>query len=447
MWQSFLTLALLLSLGVDAGTAGARDLPSVWVATWAASPQGPYASGNASAQPSLKFAFPDPAEGAVDQTFRLIVKPDLWGADARFRFSNTFGTKPVTLDDLHVGLQTTGGNVLDGSNRPITFNEGQHRVVLAPGQTLYSDLVHLPFLRTDGFSGDLLSPIGRKLAVSFHVVGASGPMTWHAKALTTSYVTAPHAGAHGGDDNDAAFPYSTTSWYFLDAVDVTASQGTMVVVAFGDSITDGTASTLNGDDRWPDVLSRRMHAAYGSRVSVVNEGIGGNMVIGPNPESPFAGGPPAVERLDRDVLTLSGLSAVIWLEGINDFGRAGASSDAVIAAMRDVVKRIRAHGNVKIVMATLTSSLKSTIGNYGAPEVDQKRRALNDFIRSAGIFDGIADFDAVTVDKNTGTLKAEFIPESTTGGPGDLLHPNRAGYQAMGETIDIRLLQPPPTPE
>ena len=84
---------------------------------------------------------------------------------------------------------------------------------------------------------------GRKLAVSFHVVGPTGPMTWHAKALQTSYLSRPRSGAHTSDEDDAAFPFTTTSWYFLDAVDVMAPADTVVVCAFGDSITDGTLST------------------------------------------------------------------------------------------------------------------------------------------------------------------------------------------------------------
>ena len=103
------------------------------------------------------------------------------------------------------------------------------------------------------------------------------------------------------------------------------------IVAFGDSITDGTASTLNGDDRWPDVFSRRVHAAFGNRFSVVNEGIGGNMVIGPSnyAAQPFAGGPSALDRLERDVLSLPHVTKVIFLEGINDFGNAGAEPEKV----------------------------------------------------------------------------------------------------------------------
>ena len=436
-----LTLVLLPAvLLVAAGPARAAGTEQKWVTTWAASVQGPYPVGNPSAQPDLKFAFPSAETGAVDQTFRLIVKPDLWGSRIRLRFANTYGTRPIHLDDFHVGLQASGGNLVRGSNQAVTFG-GKRELTLAPAQSTLSDPIDFKF--ATNAANPML--VGRKLAVSFHIIGESGPMTWHAKALTTSYVTAQKAGAHGKDENDAAFPFTTASWYFLDAIEVMAPTDTMVVAAFGDSITDGTASTLNGDDRWPDVLSRRLHAAYGNRVVVVNEGIGGNQVLGPTDYSaskPFAGGPPALQRMERDVFGIAGLSAVIWLEGINDFGAADASADAVIAGYREGVKRLHDRG-IKVVMATLTSSLKSTNGNYGADSVNDRREAANKFIRTAGIFDGVVDFDAVTLDKSTGTLLPEFQPPSTAGGPGDLLHPNRAGYQAMGNAIDIKLLAPP----
>jgi hypothetical protein len=182
--------------------------------------------------------------------------------------------------------------------------------------------------------------LGRKLAVSFHVAGESGPMTWHAKALTTSYLTAPGAGAKGDAEDEQEFPFSTASWYFLDALDMMAPADASTIVALGDSIIDGTASTMNGDDRWPDVLARRLHAVHGNKIAVVNAGIGGNQVVGPatySPQQPFPGGPSAKDRLDRDVLSLSGVAAVIWLEGINDFSKNGnASIEAVEAGMRDV---------------------------------------------------------------------------------------------------------------
>ena len=431
------------ALGASIAIAAIALMPTVahaadkWATSWAASVQGPYPVGNPSAQPVLKFAFPTPEAGARDQTFRLIMMPEIWGKQARFRFSNALGTKPVTFDGVHVGLQLSSATLVSGSNRPVTFG-GKASVTVEPGKDVWSDAVALPFVK----DAKLLA--GRKLAVSFHVAGETGPMTWHAKALQTSYVTAPGAGAKGQAEDEAAFPYSTASWYFLDAIDMMAPAGTKVIVAFGDSITDGTASTLNGDDRWPNVLSRRL-AAAGHRAAVINEGIGGNQITGPaeySPQKPFAGGPSAGMRLERDVLTLSGVTTLIWLEGINDFSRNGtATAEQAQEQMKAIVGRVRAKlPGVTIIAATVTTALNSSNAASGSPEQDAKRKALNEFIRTSGLFDGVADFDKVAGDPATGEMKAEFVPESTTGGAGDKLHPNRAGYLAMGNAIDLNMV-------
>jgi lysophospholipase L1-like esterase len=409
-----------------------------WVAAWAASAHGPYPLGFPGPQPELKFAFPDAARGASDQSFRLIVRPDIWGNAARIRLSNAFGTRPVTFDGVYVGLQTSGAAVLAGTNRPVNFG-GKPSVTIAPGADVVSDPVSLPFVKNP--ADPMLT--GRRLAVSFHVAGESGPMTWHAKAIGTSYLSMPGVGSRTSDESEFSFPQSSISWYFLDAVYMTAPPETKVVIAFGDSITDGSASTLNGDDRWPDVLARRLHAASGNRYSVVNEGIGGNEIIGPADyaSKPFGGGPPALERLQRDVISLPGVSVVIWLEGINDFAASGASVQAVSEGVREGVRRLRAKiPGVRIYMATVISSFNSSVGAYGTPEVDAKRKEFNKFIRTAGIFDGVIDFDAVTFDSRTGEMRAEFQPNSTTGGPGEKIHPNRAGYAAMGSAIDLSMI-------
>ena len=408
--------------------------PQHWVTSWAASAQGPFPSGNASAQPHLTFVFPAPAAGAKDQSFRLIVRPDIWGTSARIRLSNVFGARPVTFDGIFAGVQLSGSAVLPGTNHAVLFH-GKPSVTIAPGESGWSDAF------TVASTGQMA---GRKMAVSFHVVGESGPMTWHAKALTTSYISKPGAGAKGNEEGEETFPFPTTSWYFLDAVDMMAPATTRAIVAFGDSITDGTASTLNGDDRWADVLSRRVHAAYGNRFSVVNAGIGGNQVAGPatySAEKPNSGGPSAIQRLDRDVLGLSGVGAVVWLEGINDFNRTNnAAVDVVEAGMKEVVGRLRAKiPDVRVIGATVTSAFGSAAGTA---EQDMKRKALNEFIRTGGLFDAVADFDRATVDPQTGGLRAEFVPESTMGGAGDKLHPNRLGYAAMGASIDLDSLLP-----
>jgi lysophospholipase L1-like esterase len=415
-----------------------------WVVSWTAAAQGPYPSGNASAQPDQRFALPSPAAGASDQTLRLIVRPGLWGRQARLRLTNVFGTKPVTFDGVYVGLQLGGAALVKGTNRAVSF-AGQDSVTVAAGASAWSDPVELAFVR-DAAAVDLM---GRKLAVSFHIAGQSGPMTWHAKALQTSYVGPPSSGSKGASDEETDFPYSTASWFFLDALEMLAPPDSFAIVAFGDSITDGTASTMNGDDRWPDVLGRRLQAIYGNRVAVVNSGIGGNQVVGPaeyGSQKPFLGGPSARMRIDRDVIELAGVSAMIWLEGINDFSRNGnASVDTVIDGMREVVGRIRAkRPQLRVFGATVLTALGSSSAAHGFAEQDEKRRSLNDFIRTSGLFDGVVDFDQVTFDTSSGGLKGEFIPESTTGGPGDKLHPNRAGYLAMGMAIDLDLLKPDP---
>jgi hypothetical protein len=126
------------------------------------------------------------------------------------------------------------------------------------------------------------------------------------QAFATPPLARPVAGSHGGEESESAFLMSTASWYFLDEVEMTAPSTTRVIVAFGDSITDGTASTLNGNDRWPDVFARRLHAVAGNRYSVVNEGIGGNEVVGPPDYAakPTPGGPSALDRLQRDEISL-----------------------------------------------------------------------------------------------------------------------------------------------
>ena len=432
--RTLVSLAFVGMLGSAAFAQGAEK----WVTSWAASPQGPYPIGNPSAQPNQSFHFPAAATGARDQSFRLIVRPDIWGRQARLRLSNAFGTKPVTFDGAFVGLQLGAAAVMPGTNQPVRFG-GQDSVTVKPGEWVWSDPVTLPFVREPAELS------GRKLAVSFHVAGESGPMTWHAKALQTSYVTAPGAGAKGAVEEEAAFPFPTASWFFLDAVDAMAAADAQAIVAFGDSITDGTASTMNGDDRWPDVLARRLRAAYGNRVAVVNAGIGGNQVAGPpeySPEKPFPGGPSAAARLDRDVIGLSGVTHVHLARGDQRLqperqrrrrgGRGRHAGRRGAAARQDP--------GIRVIGATVVTALGSTSAAHGFPEQDEKRKRLNDFIRTSGVFDAVLDFDRATLDPQTGGLKPEFVPDSTAGGPGDKLHPNRVGYLAIATSIDLKTL-------
>jgi len=428
-------------LGAAAALPAAAQPATNWATSWAASVQGPYPVGNPSAQPDQRAALPDPAMGARDQSMRLVLRPTIWGGEARIRFSNAFGTRILALKDVFLGLSLGGGTVAPGTNRPVRFLGGIDSIDIRPGYDAWTEPVALPFVTPAALP--LLA--GRKLALSFHVIGESGPMTWHAKALQTSYLTAPGAGSHGADEAEAAFPHPVASWFFADALDMAVPAGTPVIACFGDSITDGTASTMNGDDRWPDILQRRLHAIRPNGVAIINAGIGGNQVAGPaeySPARPFPGGPGALARLERDVTSLSGISHFIWLEGINDFSRNGnASLDAVTTAMARGVAMLREKlPRARLVGATVVTALGSTSAAHGFAEQDEKRKALNAFIRRPGLFDAVIDFDAAIRDPATGRMRPEFIPDSTTGGPGDGLHPNRAGYVAMAAAIDPALL-------
>jgi len=455
-----LVFALLISIGqVRAHDDGDRK----WVASWATSPAtffnyvapaqpfvlmpgSPIQYVAANIQPDLAFPFPNAtASGAaaVDQTFRSMVKPDLWGKTIRIRFSNVFGTTPVTFENVTVGLQDYSANVVAGTLVPVKFG-GKRSVTipagLRPEARVFSDAVQLPWVDED----DDMAVQGRNLAISYAVKGNSGPMTYHSGANQTSFITAQGSRDHTGDLDAFAYEFTTTSWFYVETVDVRAHPDTVVVCAFGDSITDGTHTTLNINDRWMNVLSRRLHNAYGNRITIVNEAIGGNRVVPPAVANATSG-PAAVDRLDRDVLALSGLTHVIWLEGINDLG-ALHSTASIISGYQDVVTRLHAAG-VKVYAGTLTSAL----GIYGVPfptgdngpVAEAGRQVLNDYIRNSGIFDGVEEFDLATLDPKTGNMKAAFLPNSQfTLLPWDYLHPNHAGYNAMGQAIDIAPFAP-----
>jgi len=482
-------LGLVVAIGATLSMTPARadgGRPH-WVATWATAPAAYFVyskpvpenlalgffnttkSAVANIQPDLVFPFPDALTGATanNQTIRSIVKPDLWGNRMRVRLSNVFGNQAVTFDAVTLALQEYAANLVPGTVRSVTFS-GSPSVTIPAGQEVWSDSVKLPWVDGDG-DNPLLQ--GRNLAISYSVYGDSGHMTYHSGANTTSFITGAGTGNHASDQDGFSFEYTTASWFFVTGVDVMAPADTVVVCAFGDSITDGTHTTHNGNDRWSNVLSRRLHNAYGSKVSVVNEAIAGNRVIDPVVAN-SASGPAAVDRLDRDVLGLSGLTHVIWLEGINDLGAGygqGASASPVIenpvihtpanieAGYQNVVGRLHAKG-IKVYGATMTSSLGynnpaegwdlTTYPTYLAsvdngPVIGGYRQQINTYIRTSGLFDGVVDFDAATLDPNTGNMKAAYLPNSQlTQLPWDYLHPNHAGYNAMGLAIDITQFAP-----
>lgn len=397
-----------------------------WVTTWAASIQGAYPLGSAIAQPDLTHALPNAALGSVAQSMRMVLKPALWSPRIRLRLSNVFGDRELAVRDLAVGLHLGGGALVPGTlTAPV-----EAPFVVAAGQSRWTDTLCLPWV--DTLPVALLQ--GRCLAVSWHLDGPSGPISWHAKAMGTSYLSTPATPCCSRDDGAQGFSHSTTSWFFIDAVDAWLPADAQAVVALGDSLTDGTATTLNGHDRWTDVLQRELAALGRHDVAVVNAGIGGNQIAGPRDApagAPWRGGPSAVSRLQRDVISLSGVRQVLWLQGINDFSdNGGCEADEVLAAVRKGVDALRTAG-LRVTGATVPSALHGTRPGHGGALQDARRRAFNQALRAGSVFDALVDIDARLTDPRSGALRAAYNGDSTFGEAGDGVHPNRAAHTQM----------------
>ncbi|MFG3044290.1 SGNH/GDSL hydrolase family protein [Streptomyces sp. NPDC048241] len=343
-------------------------------------------------------------EQGADRSYRLIVRVSAGGSDLRVRLSNAYGTRPLTVDSAHAGLQADGAALEPGSNRALTF-DGQHTVTVPAGGTVWSDPV----------PGRV--PAGARLAVSLRTPDAYGPATGHEMALTTSYLGQD---ADPGGDGDTGWTRTTGSWWYLDAVSVRpAHPRTGAVVALGDSITDGWGSTPGRDRRWPDDLARRLRA---DGTGVANAGISGNRVLTGN-----NGGPSAVRRLERDVLSQPGVRAVILYEGVNDLkAKDGASAAEIVAGYREITKRAHAAG--LCVIGATVAPFKGWL--QWDPDAETVRREVNQRMRADGGFDAVADIDRALRDpRDPERLRPDLDA-------GDHLHPDDEGMRAIAGTVD-----------
>jgi hypothetical protein len=236
-WLRLTAGVLAANLTYVGSTARADELQLKWVTSWAVPMQGAYVPPRYDLQPNLDFALPHAT--ARNQTFRMIVKPDLWGQVLRIRLSNAFGTQPVTFSAVSVALQKHQANIVPGSSRTVTFG-GAKLVAVPAGESVFSDPIALPpptpvglfSLRRSSGNPD------RNLAVSFAVSGSSGSVSFHRDAPTTSYISPPNSGDATIAGGATEFPFSTNSSFFLSELDVVAAAETVVVVALGDSALD-----------------------------------------------------------------------------------------------------------------------------------------------------------------------------------------------------------------
>jgi lysophospholipase L1-like esterase len=390
------------------GCASFDAPPSKPHATWAASPS------DYNVVPSTTGVAPIPAT-FTDTTLRHTMRTSLGGDRVRVRFSNVFGKNTLRIDGAHIAGSAGGAAIEPALDRPITV-AGQPSFSVPAGAERWSDPV------------DLGLPTNASVAVSIYVAGATPVTTYHALGRQTTYV------ANGNQLGAATVSAASTqqSYYWINGIDVYSRQGANVLVAFGDSITDGFNSTVDASKRYPNVLARRFAAEATARpVSVVNAGISGNRVL------TDAAGPKGIGRFERDVLGQRSVTHTIILLGINDLGYCGrfgaaqcVSAEQVTAGLASMVAKAKERG-VKVHLATLTPFKGAAFPGYYNDEAERKRQAVNAWIRGNAGVNGIVDFDLALQDP------ADPQRLRPAWDSGDHLHPNDAGYEAMANAIDL----------
>ena len=389
-----------------------------WVATWATSPS-PQLD-----EPHMRFSRLE----FENQTVREIIHTSIGSNTVRVRLSNAYGGDTLYVGAAHIALPLRGARIAGGSDRVLTFSGGT-AVAIPPNALALSDPVKLEVPATGDVAISIFIP--RK------TVGAGV----HYASQQTSYIGPGDLTGAPAIDRPVTIP----SWVFLAGVDVLAPEPASAVVAIGDSITDGDRSRVDANHRWTDTLARRLAAQPGrKKVAVVNAGIGGNRILH-DATINVRFGVNALARFERDVLAQPGAKYVLVLEGTNDLGHPGAGAplsetvrtDELIAGMKQMIERAHEHG-LRIFGATLAPFEGVAFPGFFTPEKDAKRKALNEFIRNGGAFDGVIDFEKAVRDPKS---PSRLLPAYDSG---DHVHPSDAGYRAMGESIDLALFNSPP---
>jgi lysophospholipase L1-like esterase len=396
-------LALTIAAVLASAATSATAQETIWTGSWAAAP--------VAAPPAT--ADPDPA----GTTYRDIVHLSLGGNAIRLRISNEFSATPLTLASVHAAISSGSAATQSGTDHTVTFGGGES-VTIPAGTVIVSDAIPMPVKPFTNLTVSLFVPTQPGVTLTYHTLGMSR------NYVATGNVTS-------AADLEAAT--KVTSWYLLKGVDVDAGDKTAAIVTLGASITDGYHSPPDKNARWPDVLAMRLQANKAtSNIGVLNEGISGGRLLHD------IAGPSALSRLDRDVLAQPGAKYLIFAIGTNDIGRTffpqrpneSITADQLIWGYQQIVARAHARG-IKVFASTLNPYGGAAYYNEAG---EKMRQAVNTFFRTSKVFDGVIDFDQITRDP---AHPEALLPAYDSG---DHLHPNDAGYKAMADSIDLKLL-------
>ncbi|MDI7776445.1 SGNH/GDSL hydrolase family protein [Asticcacaulis sp. EMRT-3] len=401
----------LMMLGLPAAALAAQS--AIWVPSWYAAPA---PSGGKADTPAI-----------ADMTLRDIVHISAGGDHVRIRLSNAYGKAPLTIDAAALARRASGSAIVAGSSRRLTFG-GKPAITIPVGAWVLSDPVALHVAQ------------GSDLAVDVHVAEAE-PDTVH--VIQRDAVYAARGNVVGAETLTTVAAPANGLWLWLTEVEVSGSPAKSAaksaIVAFGDSITDGYHQKPDANTAWPDVLAQRL-AAAGTPMGVINAGIAGNRLLHDGQWPPF--GAAGLARFDRDVLAQPNISSVIVLIGINDIGQVMQgvsdpeyeSADAIEAGLTQLALRAHERG-LKIYAATLTPFKNTTIKNYYTDDKEAIRVAVNNWIRTQKVFDGVTDFDKAVEDP---AHPGQMLPVFDSG---DHLHPGAAGEAAMAAAIPLAELR------
>ena len=354
------------------------------------------------------------------QTLRQIVNTSVGGERVRLRLSNVYGTSDLVIGSAHVALSDGGAAILPGSDRTLRFN-GLPTITIPPGALVMSDSVALDV------------PALGDLAVSLYLPGNVTARTQHEVGLQTNHISAP------GDFTAATTFASTTmqSYYFLSAVDVLASRPARAVVALGDSLVDGFASTPDLNQRWTNLLAERLQSHGGTAsVAVLNAGVSGNRILHD------LVGTGSLARLDRDALVQSGAEYLLVQQGNTDIlipdlvglPAQNVTAEQIIQGHKQIIDRARAMG-LRVYAATLVPVEGYPFPGFWTAAMEQKRQTVNHWIRTSRAYDAVVDFDEVLRDPaNPTRLRPDYDS-------GDHVHPNDLGYRALAESISLSLFR------